>query len=82
MTPSLEAWLTKSKEAHSPLVVRLILLDTNPVVQCLRDGLQPRETNQLAEKLPRGCLNSFFFLDIYSRESAHEEIRRVFKGSK
>ena len=35
MTPSLEGWPTKAKEARSPHEVRLAPLDTNPVLQCL-----------------------------------------------
>ena len=35
MTPSLEGWPTKDKEATSPHEVRLALLDTNPVFQSL-----------------------------------------------
>ena len=35
MTPSLEGWPTKAKEAPSPHVVRLAPLDTNPVFQSL-----------------------------------------------
>ena len=31
MTPSLEGWPTKAKEAPSPHEVRLALLDTNPI---------------------------------------------------
>ena len=31
MTPSLEGWPTKAKEAPSPHEVRMSLLDTNPV---------------------------------------------------
>ena len=37
MIPSLEWCATKAKEAPSPHQVRLILLDTNPVFQCLGD---------------------------------------------
>ena len=33
VTPSLEGWPTKAKEAPSPHEVRLALLDTNPVFQ-------------------------------------------------
>ena len=36
MTQSLEGWPTKAKEAPSLHEVRLALLDTNPVLQCLR----------------------------------------------
>ena len=35
MTPSLEGWPTKAKEAPFPHQVGLALLDTNPVFQCL-----------------------------------------------
>ena len=35
MTPSLEGWPTKAKEAPSPDEVRLAPLDTNPVFQSL-----------------------------------------------
>ena len=35
MTPSLEGWPTKAKEAPSPHDVRLAPLDTNPVFQSL-----------------------------------------------
>ena len=35
MTPSLEGWPTKAKEAPSPHEVKLSPLDTNPVFQCL-----------------------------------------------
>ena len=39
MTPSLEGWPTKAKEAPFPHEVRLALLDTNPVFQCLGEIL-------------------------------------------
>ena len=41
MTPSLEGWRTKAKEAPSPHEVRLALLDTNPVLNgmLLKDHL-------------------------------------------
>ena len=35
VTPSLEGWPTKAKEATSPHEVRLVVLDTNPVFQSL-----------------------------------------------
>ena len=35
MTPSLEGWSTKAKEAPSPHEVQLAPLDTNPVFQSL-----------------------------------------------
>ena len=38
MTPSLEGWPTKAKEAHSPHEVRLAPLDTNPVFQSLEEN--------------------------------------------
>ena len=37
MTPSLEGWPTKAKEAPSPHEVRLAPLDTNPVFQSLEE---------------------------------------------
>ena len=37
MTPSLEGWPTKAKEAPSPHGVIMAPLDTNPVFQCLGD---------------------------------------------
>ena len=37
VTPSLEGCPTKAKETPSPHEVRLALLDTNPVLQCLGD---------------------------------------------
>ena len=37
MTPSLEGWPSKAKEAPSPQEVRLAPLDTNPVFQSLGD---------------------------------------------
>ena len=40
MIPSLERWPTKAKEAPSPQEVRLTLLGTNPVFQCLGGKLQ------------------------------------------
>ena len=39
MTPSLEGWPTKAKEAPYPDEVRLALLDTNPVFQCLGEKI-------------------------------------------
>ena len=39
MTPSLEGWPTKAKEAPSSLEVRLALLDTNPVFSKSRGNL-------------------------------------------
>ena len=38
MIPSPEGWPTKAKEAP-PHEVRVTLLDTNPVFQCLRGGI-------------------------------------------
>ena len=39
MTPSLEGLPTKTKEAPYPHKVRLTLLGTNPVFQCLEDAI-------------------------------------------
>ena len=38
MTPSLEGWPTKAKEAPSPHEVRLAPLDTNPIFQSLGEN--------------------------------------------
>ena len=40
MTPSLEGWPTKAKQAPSPHEVRLAPLDTNPVFQSIRGILE------------------------------------------
>ena len=40
LTPSLEGWPTKAKEAPSPHEVRLAPLDTNPVFQSLGGELK------------------------------------------
>ena len=44
MTPSLEGWPTKAKEAPSPHEVRQTPLDTNPVFQCVGDIILLRST--------------------------------------
>ena len=43
MTPSLEGWPTKAKEPPSPHEVKLALLNSNPVFQCLGDVTFPCE---------------------------------------
>ena len=55
MTPSLEGWPTKAKEAPSPHEVRLALLDTNPVLQSLGGKLR---TKELLAKI-KSCYNIF-----------------------
>ena len=45
MTPSLEGWPTKAKEAPSRHEVRLAPLDTNPVFQSLGDMLSINVAN-------------------------------------
>ena len=40
MIPSLDGWQTKAKETPSPHEIRLTLLDTNPVFQCLGEVFQ------------------------------------------
>ena len=40
VTPSLEGWPTKAKEAPSPHEVRLASLDTNPVFQNLGELME------------------------------------------
>ena len=47
MTPSLEGWATKSKEALSPHEARLAPLDNNPVFQNLGAQLYYKEHFQL-----------------------------------
>ena len=51
---ALEGWPTKGKEAFSPHEVRLTLLDTNPVFQCL--GLRQSESTRKPE-IPKSLLN-------------------------
>ena len=50
MTPSLEGWPTKAKEAPSPHEVRLTSLDTYPVFQCVRDARVYNSTRYRREK--------------------------------
>ena len=38
LTPSLEGWPTKAKEASSPIELRLNMLDTDPVFVSLREN--------------------------------------------
>ena len=38
LTPSLEGWPTKAKEAPSPIELRLNMLDTDPVFVSLREN--------------------------------------------
>ena len=50
MTPSLEGWPTKAKEAPSPHEVRLAPLDTNPVFQSLGEkDTQSVATDQMPD---------------------------------
>ena len=49
MTPSLEGWLTNTKEAPSPHEVRVALLDTIPVFQSLGKVEVPPTIKNLAE---------------------------------
>ena len=46
MTPSLEEWPTKAKEAPSPHEVRLAPLDTNPVFQSLEGKSAQQKRHQ------------------------------------
>ena len=51
MTPSLEGWPTKAKEAPSPHEIRLALLDTNPVFQSIGEkswGIAERRNQHLS----------------------------------
>ena len=47
MTPSLEGFPTKAKEALSPHEVRLTPLEGNPIFQCLPESLKLEITNLL-----------------------------------
>ena len=42
MIPLLEGWSTKAKEALFPHDVKMILLDTNPVFECLGIRVIPK----------------------------------------
>ena len=79
MTPSLEGWPTKAKEAPSPHEVRISLLDTNPVFQSLRGSkiLEKLMYKRLYTFLEKN--NGFFpyrfgFRTNHSRNSALIEI--------
>ena len=52
MTPSLEGWTTKAKEASSPHEARLAPLVTNPVFQSL--GVNYDETGNKEGNISRG----------------------------
>ena len=69
MTPSLEGLPTKAKVAPSSHEVRMALLDTNPVFQCLGEG-----TTNILEKMMKisiCCSISWFdlwpLLDLFAR---------------
>ena len=62
MTPSLEGWPTKAKEAPSPHEVRLTPLDTNPVYQCL--GVEFLESGLFFENGAE-MLSSLQYLTMY-----------------
>ena len=51
MTPSLEEWPTKAKEAPSAHEVRLALLDTNPVFQTSNNLKSKITSNNLKNKI-------------------------------
>ena len=51
VTPSLEGWPTKAKEAPSPHEVRMSLLDTNPVFQSLGGNLKTCKVKSLKKTL-------------------------------
>ena len=50
VTPSLEGWPTKAKEAPSAHEVRLTLLDTNPVFLMSQGDISQYETFQYLEE--------------------------------
>ena len=47
VTPSLEGFPTKAKEAPSPHEVRLTPLEANPIFQCLPESLKLEISNLL-----------------------------------
>ena len=53
MTPSLEGWPTKAKEAPSPHEVRISPLDTNPVFQSLGGNLKTYKVKSLKKNSDR-----------------------------
>ena len=68
MTPSLEGWPTKAKEAPSPHEVRLSPLDTNPVFHSLLKAT----TN-----LPAKSLSVFSMDEPYTNWSVHEKSKNI-----
>ena len=54
MTPSLEGWPTKAKEARSPHEVRPALLDTDPVYQYVQINSSEPNIMLLPNPLPSG----------------------------
>ena len=70
VTPSLEGWPNNAKEAPPPYEVRLALLDTNPVFQCLREN-----THRL-----NPCLESNLnkdSMDIYSKTCLYDPLYKA-----
>ena len=47
VTPSLEEWPTKAKEAPSPHEVSLAPLDSNPVFQCFGENFQKYKVQKI-----------------------------------
>ena len=70
MTPSLEGWPTKAKEAPSPYEVRLAPLDTNPVFQSLGDASQLAGTNFSIQ-----CVS--FFTNHVNQKAVHKTTCRT-----
>ena len=62
MTPTLEGWPTKAKEACSSHEVRLALLNANPVFQSLRDD--PENLVLIFNKLVVDCINTQILLTL------------------
>ena len=66
VTPSLKGSPTKAKEAPSPHEVKLVLLDTNPVFQCLGENVSIFEGSEHGWTFPvfvglrqQGCWQAF-----------------------
>ena len=95
MTPSLEGWPTKAKEAPSPHEVRLAPLDTNPLFQVLGSNFTSCPQVKLSpdfyhyppgrQKLlipPKQHFLKIFFLEQKERgeDNVVEKIKKISKG--
>ena len=61
MTPSLEGWPTKAKEAPSPHEIRMSPLDTDPVFQSL-GGTHQKSLKQHTRKILSNTPGKFYTL--------------------